>query len=214
MLACAGWALDSRWPVPSRLLTCKPFHRKKMRPLAQSRVGHQQDWAPLWNNGSVRGPYQVASRPLPTKPTTLADAPHKDTCLAMVWWQRLGGCMRGDTISPFQGAAPGLGSLCNGFVGRTRWPPDHSLTMQATLVDAPHIGTCLIINGGCTLPGACTVRPSPGGAPGTDSLAQRSHTARYGGRTKAAPTVKPTTSTEGSPPCWPPPPLVGTAIVP
>ncbi len=29
VLACAGWALDSRWPVPSRLLTCKPFHRKK-----------------------------------------------------------------------------------------------------------------------------------------------------------------------------------------
>ncbi len=25
----AGWALVSRWPVPSRLLTCKPFHRKK-----------------------------------------------------------------------------------------------------------------------------------------------------------------------------------------
>ncbi len=29
VLACAGWVLDSRWPVPSRLLTCKPFHRKK-----------------------------------------------------------------------------------------------------------------------------------------------------------------------------------------
>ena len=25
----AGWALVSRWSVPSRLFTCKPFHRKK-----------------------------------------------------------------------------------------------------------------------------------------------------------------------------------------
>ncbi len=31
VLACAGWALDSRWPVPSRLLACKPFHRKKLQ---------------------------------------------------------------------------------------------------------------------------------------------------------------------------------------
>ncbi len=31
VLACAGRALDSRWPVPSRLLTCKPFHRKKKK---------------------------------------------------------------------------------------------------------------------------------------------------------------------------------------
>ncbi len=45
VLACAGWALDSRWPVPSRLLTCKPFHRKKpyvVASVAQGRGKGQQ----------------------------------------------------------------------------------------------------------------------------------------------------------------------------
>lgn len=34
VLASAGRALASRWCVPSRLLSCKPFHRKRGAPLA------------------------------------------------------------------------------------------------------------------------------------------------------------------------------------
>ncbi len=58
MLACAGWALDSRWPVPSRLLTCKPFHTKKRTMYAYTAQRSPGGWFKTCNRpccGMARG---------------------------------------------------------------------------------------------------------------------------------------------------------------
>ncbi len=74
---------------------------------------------------------QMAYRPLNTKPSTLADVSHVDTCLGMVLRQETAGCMRGEARNRFRVGHLGGASLGGGVAGHTVWPPGRSTQRQA-----------------------------------------------------------------------------------